>query len=195
MAIENQLSRPEKLTNAQTVLYEITMLRYAKGCLESEGASWTTADNWAYLEVFLLHFRNLLEFFSGSAVRRLQDDDLTVERPTDIWGSDKPDADALDKLKRNDLFTKYERDARPKSISKYLQHCTTQRTSEARWNVGEMYRDLEPTMLEFESLVPKGDREHALHWQKTMIAKHQKRDPTYHTTFSDSGASKATVSK
>jgi hypothetical protein len=189
MLIDDQLSRPEKLTNAQTILYEIMMLRYAKGCLQNGGTSWTMADEWAHLEVFLLHFRNLIEFFNDSPARQVRGDDLSIVKPTDIWTDGELAQIILDRLKRNDLYVKYEKDARPQSISKYLQHCTAQRTSEVRWNVDEMYRDLEPVLAEFESLIPIADRERAFQWQKTMSLKCQKKNHTYASTFSDSGNS------
>ena len=56
-------SRPEKLNDAQTVLYEIDMLRYAYDRLASPQPTWTQADEWVYLEDFLLHYRNLIQFF------------------------------------------------------------------------------------------------------------------------------------
>ncbi len=55
-------SRPEKLSHAQTMLYEIDMLRET-GC-QLEKDKWQGEfHKWVVLEAFLLHFRNLIEFF------------------------------------------------------------------------------------------------------------------------------------
>jgi hypothetical protein len=53
--------RPDKLDHADTVLYEIDMLRYASGRL-IEGNWKDPRDAWVYLEAFLVHYRNLIEF-------------------------------------------------------------------------------------------------------------------------------------
>jgi hypothetical protein len=153
------LSRPDKLNNAQTILYEIEMLRHAKSRLDAGGPSWTKADQCVHLEVFLLHFRNLVEFFGRNPKFS---DDLSISTPSDVWPEQKPEQAALDQMSRPDLFRKYEIDARPLSISKYLQHCTTQRTTPMSWDINKMYEDLNPTIDLFESLVPKEDREYVL---------------------------------
>ena len=58
------VSRIDKAEHYQTVLYEIDMLRfcYSKVLSPPDGAR--DADVWAYLEAFLVHYRNLLYFFS-----------------------------------------------------------------------------------------------------------------------------------
>ena len=54
-------SRPAKLNHADTILYEIYMLRFSAGRLIRE--HWEESqDAWVYLETFLLHYRNLIEF-------------------------------------------------------------------------------------------------------------------------------------
>jgi hypothetical protein len=62
-------SRADKLTDGDTILYEIDMVRFAasrllRGKWESE------KDQWACLESFLVHYRNLIEFlWKGTASR------------------------------------------------------------------------------------------------------------------------------
>ncbi len=52
--------RPDKLDHADTVLYEIDMLHFAVQRLSEQKL--TERDAWVYLEAFLLHYRNLIEF-------------------------------------------------------------------------------------------------------------------------------------
>jgi hypothetical protein len=144
--------RPDKLNNAQTVLYEIDMLRFTREYLSSAGTSRNPQDEWVYLESFLLHYRNLIEFF-GKPVG--DEDDLSIYRPEAIWGK-KPPAEAdLDFMKRPELREKYDTRDNLGAISKYLHHCTTQRTVARNWPVLEMFEELRPTLEKFESLLPQ----------------------------------------
>ena len=54
-----EIARPSTFTNAQTILYEIDMVRFAAGNFGNPDG-W---GSWSNLECFLLHFRNLIEFF------------------------------------------------------------------------------------------------------------------------------------
>jgi len=73
-------SRPKKLNHADTVLYEIYMLRFAADRLKREQCD-DQKDAWAHLEAFLLHYRNLIEFL-GKKTRNIRPTDLHV---TTIW--------------------------------------------------------------------------------------------------------------
>lgn len=152
MKLPNQTSRPPKFTNAQTILYEIDMVRFAA---ESFGES-SEKSGWRNLECFLLHFRNLIEFFGKPNPRP---DDLSIHRPDVIWRDARvPTAEALNRLHREDLWTKYEirnPEQVNDKISRYLQHCTEQRVDGKSWNVREMFDELEPLMSEFEKLLPE----------------------------------------
>jgi len=151
MSVPTEFSRPAKLDHAQTVLYEIDMLRLSSERLLSPPPGWIEADQWVYLEDFLLHFRNLVEFFG-----KLGDDerDLSIGRPEAIWRGGVPDKADLDFMTRRDLREKYDTWDNSESISKYLSHCTTRRTVAKRWNVQQMYEDLRPVIEKFESLLP-----------------------------------------
>jgi hypothetical protein len=143
-------SRPDKLEDAQTILYEIDMLRFSKNRLD-EGKFQSDADEWIYLEAFLLHFRNLIEFFRG----KISGDTLTILQPWDFWSKEIPD---VTELVRPDIWTKYEerdKDDENDKISRYLQHCTKQRVIKKKWNVEEMYSDLKQLIEKFESLLPE----------------------------------------
>jgi hypothetical protein len=61
------LSRPKKLDHVDTVRYEIDMLRFAAQRLAEMRL--TGRDAWVYLEAFLLHFRNLIDFLGSEKLR------------------------------------------------------------------------------------------------------------------------------
>jgi hypothetical protein len=110
MQLPNQISRPSKYTNAETVLYEIDMLRFTA---EQFGKSENQWCEWCNLECFLLHFRNLIEFFGNLHPRG---DDLNIQTPEKIWPNPAtmPTPAQLAPLHREDLWTKYEvRDSEP----------------------------------------------------------------------------------
>ncbi|MBZ5659596.1 MAG: hypothetical protein LAO08_04250 [Acidobacteriia bacterium] len=145
-------SRKDKCDDAETILYEIDLLRFTRGRLLSSNSAWTQRDEWVYLESFLLHFRNLIEFFGKPKPDK---DDLTVQRPKDFrtWKAlTKPD---IELMTRPDLWKKYETRQNPESISKYLHHCTKRRTIKKKWDVEAMFSELRPAIDKFESLLPE----------------------------------------
>jgi hypothetical protein len=142
-----EVGRPPKLTHSQTILWEIDAVRFSAAGF-SDPDDWR---RWCSLECFLLHFRNLIEFFGRPADNG---DTLSVLKPERIV--DNPQSqDELRKLYRNDLWAKYEvrKETEPKDkISRYLQHCTEQRIEDKTWRVEEMFKELEPLMSRFEAL-------------------------------------------
>ena len=149
-------SRPGKLSHAQTMLYEIDMLRETARQLEKD--KWQgDFHKWFVLEAFLLHFRNLIEFFGRPMPRQ---SDLSIEKPESFWTAANRPADAvLAPLRKPDLWTKYEGNNNRNSISKYLQHCTAYRIDDKDWPVSDMYNELSGTVDEFERLLPDKARE------------------------------------
>jgi len=141
------LSRPKKLDHVDTIRYEIDMLRFAAQRLAEEKL--TERDAWVYLEAFLLHYRNLIDFLGSEKPR---DTDLHV---TSIWqlANLTPPA-TLNEIhaKGRALRARYEpTDAQGGGrISQYLQHCTTKRIDAKDWEVGEMVGDIEPLLCEVE---------------------------------------------
>jgi len=146
-------SRPEKLNDAQTVLYEIDMLQYAYDRLASPPPTWTQPDQWVYLEDFLLHYRNLIQFFGK--LNNLDNADLSITRPEAIWDSQLPPKSELDVMTDEGLWKKYDTWKNPEAISKYLHHCTTHRTTAKEWKVKVMYDELRPLIEKFECLLPQ----------------------------------------
>lgn len=128
------------MEHSDTVLYEIYMLRFAAEQLDLNK---TDKDAWVYLESFLLHFRNLIEFL-GMPNRRFETD-LGVE----TMCRHLPTA-TLKQIREKgiELFKDYERVEG--SISQYLAHCTEVRVVNKQWPVDEMYGRLESLLKEVE---------------------------------------------
>lgn len=145
-------SRPAKLTHVQTILYEIDMLKFAvRSFGEADGFS-----SWRNLECFLLHFRNLIEFFGKPPDDR---DTLSVLKPGS-FSNDPQIQEDLRKLYRNGLWKKYEvrRDEEENDkISRYLQHCTAERVNDKSWKVREMVEELLP-LIDQRKILPDKDR-------------------------------------
>ena len=145
-------SRRDKENDAQTVLYEIDMLHFARERLEAPQPWWCERDGWLYLENFLLHYRNLIEFFGK---QQQEDGDLSILEPERIWPGRVPDKAVLDSMTKPDLRKKYDTRPNPEAISKYLHHCTIQRTQAKHWDVSKMYEELRPIIERFVSLLPE----------------------------------------
>src|SRR6266446_3215106 len=141
------LSRPKKLDHVDTVQYEIEMLRFTVRKLAERKL--TERDAWVYLESFLLHYRNLIEFFGKENPRNT---DIHV---TNIWqlaGLTVPANLNEIHAKGKPLWDRYEPSDKQGGgrISQYLQHCTTKRTDAKDWGVATMFNDIEPLLIEVE---------------------------------------------
>jgi hypothetical protein len=139
-------SRPPKLNDADTVLYEAYMFRFAARRLARE--KWEEPqDAWVYLEDFLVHYRNLIEFLGKQ--NNIRDTDLHVAT---IWEKLKvsPPTD-LAKIHADGAKLWAEYEEVEDRISRYLQHCTTKRTAAKNWFIDEMYNKIEPLLAQ---LVP-----------------------------------------
>lgn len=134
-------SRPPKLNDADTVLYEIYMFRFAAKRLVRE--TWEEPqDAWVYLEDLLVHYRNLIEFLGKR--NNIRDTDLHV---TTIWAKlgVAPPADlAIIHADGAKLWAEYEEIE--DRISRYLQHCTTKRTEAKNWLIDDMSEKIEPLL-------------------------------------------------
>jgi hypothetical protein len=145
-------SRPDKLTDAATILYEIDMLRFAASRLH-RGRWDSDKDQWAYLECFLVHYRNLIEFL-GKKQKRVKKTDLHVST---IWQRlGVPEPAQLPRIREQGakLWARYE--CVKDKISVYLQHCTTLRTQSKSWQVGAMNDEIEPVLADVEKALRDG---------------------------------------
>jgi len=140
-------SRPNKLDHAATVRYEIQMLRFSYQRLAEQRL--TERDAWVYLESFLLHYRNLIDFLGND---RLRPGDLHVTNIWTLMNLTQPGNlnDIYEKGKR--LRAKYEPpDAQGGGrISQYLQHCTEKRIDFKDWEVSTMYNEIEPLLSDVD---------------------------------------------
>jgi hypothetical protein len=155
------ISRIDKAEQYQTVLYEIDMLRYSYSNILQPPAAARDADVWAYLESFLVHYRNLLDFFGKP---NPWDTDLTIEHPEMIWSAKAvldrrmPPQQDLQKMRTvgRRLWEKYDdKTNRDDTISRYLQHCTTYRISPKPWFPVEMMQEISEVTAVFEGHLPK----------------------------------------
>jgi hypothetical protein len=140
-------SRPKKLDHVDTLRYEIEMLRFTVGKLSEQKL--TGRDAWVYLESFLLHYRNLVEFLGNDNPRQT---DLHV---TNIWqlaGLSAPVNLNEIHAKARALWERYEPSDKKGGgrISQYLQHCTMKRVDAKDWRVSAMFNEIEPLLVEVE---------------------------------------------
>jgi hypothetical protein len=120
------VSRIDELDHYQTVLYEIDMLRFAHERIPPLWDQAREGDVWVYLECFLLHYRNLIEFFGKEPS---YESDLTIQKPKVIWpmpdtGPSENDLRAI-RATGERLWKKYESGKMNDTISRYLQYSTT----------------------------------------------------------------------
>ena len=154
-------SRPEKLSHRQTIIYEIDMIEYCYDKLVQGKEPLRNRAGYALLECFLLHYRNLIEFFGKD--ENLRRDDLSISKPEDWAGGLTFDAERIKPLLAIRLYQEYEgRDdtgeKRRDTISRYLQHCTKQRAESKDWPVKEIFDKIGPLIKGFRSLCE--DRSH-----------------------------------
>ncbi len=149
----NSLSagRLAKANHKITILYEIYMLRYAfRRLLPRLGSS--NPETWSWLELFLLHFRNLIEFLGrdGKQGKPPQKGDLHVLIFWKLENLSEPDD--LQGLYRagNALF--HDPDIGNSAISKRLGHCTDQRLPLKEWPI-TMYAQIEKLIERIEPIL------------------------------------------
>ena len=142
--------RRPKESHRDTVSYEIDMLAFcARRLMDDENLRGSDKD--LFLEGFLLHYRNLIRFFSGKNHRE-DKGDLSTANPK-VWaGRDLTQAEvAAIKEPSIALDDKYHED-----ISKYLQHCTRLRSEQDKvWDVALMEHEMAKIITEFERAFPR----------------------------------------
>ena len=140
--------RSSKNSHLDTIRYEIGMLSYSCSELRKDQERPEPERN-LLIDGFLLHFRNLVEFFSGTKHRF-----ETNGRPADLSTTDSrawagrqltpKEFEAIQDPVRA-LESKYFND-----ISQYLQHCTERRFDEFKtWAIAQMRNDIAPIVRAF----------------------------------------------
>jgi hypothetical protein len=151
MAITKSVTktRIDKLSHSDTVLYEIHMLRFTcDRLIESEWKN--ERDAWVYLESFLVHYRNLVEFLSKPQSKIRDKGPIQDIHITNIWELEHqavPSWVSEVHTKAQPLWAKYG-EAADERISIYLQHSTTKRIDIKHWRIDEMVNEIEPLLTE-----------------------------------------------
>jgi hypothetical protein len=139
-------SRPLKDSHLDTVEYEIDMLRFCLRRVSDGTLQRQSPDEYVYLEAFLLHYRNLVRFFSGV---KHKGSDISMDKPQ-VWaGRVVPPEEAQSYMTSAKVLD----DDYVYKISKYLHHCTEERFNVVfgAWKVSEMYARIAPLLAKFEN--------------------------------------------
>jgi hypothetical protein len=137
-------SRNSKEGKLDTIGYEVEMLRYCREQIQVQPTPPDSLSTSLYIEGFLLHFRNLIRFFSGKRPRPY---DLSTADP-ETWAGRQLTEDEimLFQVAAECLDEDYYQ-----AISKYLQHCTAlAQKGEHEWNIDGMFEEIAPLIREFE---------------------------------------------
>lgn len=140
--------RRTKGSHLDTVRYEIDMLKFGWEELQKDQECELP---WLYLliEGFLLHYRNLTQFFSGAMHKP---GDLSTAKP-EVWADRKLSNEEVRALRGPGSKLNREH---WQNISQFLQHCTLRRYLEFRdWNLDRMYREIEPVIDAFDKSFPR----------------------------------------
>jgi hypothetical protein len=138
--------RSRKSSHLDTVHYEIDMLDYSFSRVA--GRRELPETNMA-VESFLLHYRNLIEFFGGAKHRT--GSDISVADPQ-VWADRTLTPAELNSLQppAQKLCNEYWSD-----ISQFLHHCTERRFKDIKeWNLQEMKEKLNPILECFRRHFP-----------------------------------------
>src|SRR5260370_20057757 len=140
------VSRPRKLEHVETILYEMDMLDYCYGRLRER--KWADAnDCYLCIDGFLLHYRNLIQFFGNHT-------GLRAEKPEDWSLNRKLSAPELASIQNSNLLGEYDG-----LISQYLCHCTPIRAErDIEWKHIDMYDKMAPLLTNFRNLFPSQPR-------------------------------------
>lgn len=136
--------RSEKKSHLDTVGYEIAMLGFCHHELGTRRMD--EPERNLFIEGFLLHYRNILEFCSGARHRKAKNGkpaDISTADPQ-VWAGRELTQEELAKIKApaQALETRYFDD-----ISQFLQHCTERRFIDSKqWNLNEMLAELSPVV-------------------------------------------------
>lgn len=135
------VSRRKKLSHLDTILYEIDMLEYCYGRLLN-GRFSDEPEYFLCIEGFLLHYRNLIQFFGNRH-------DLKAGEP-DVWSPKKLSETELSSIQDPKPFERHNG-----QISQYLSHCTKSRADRDReWNHVAMYKEIGPLLRKFNEIFP-----------------------------------------
>jgi hypothetical protein len=138
---EKTVSRPGKGDHVEIIFYEIDMLEYCFQRLREK--KWAEERDYCLcIEGFLLHYRNLIEFFGNHH-------GLRADRPQE-WSPRRLTDAELTSIQNQDLLRDYH-----SLLSRYLGHCDGIRARRGRnWEYVEMYNRIAPLLKNFRHLFP-----------------------------------------
>jgi hypothetical protein len=146
--------RSEKKSHLDTIWYEIAMLEFCYSEL-GKRTGMSEPERNLFIEGFLLHYRNIVEFCSGGRHRPSRNGkpaDLSTADPK-VWANREMTPAELAKIQApaHTLMLKHFED-----ISQFLQHCTERRFIDAKhWNLDEMIRELRPVISTLHESFPQ----------------------------------------
>jgi hypothetical protein len=133
------VSRPQKLEHVETILYEIKMLDYCYRRLREQKRD-DENDYYLSIEGFLLHYRNLIQFFGNHTGLRA--------RKSAEWTSKSLSDAEVASIQSGALLDEYDG-----PISRYLCHCSAIRAErDIEWKHVEMYEKIAPLLMNFRKL-------------------------------------------
>lgn len=155
----SRYERSRKKSQLATIWYEISMLGFTHSILIKQ-QEMSEPENNLYIEGFLLHYRNLIQFFSGTPGKHRKGGngkaaDLSTHAP-EIWAKRRLTDDEIANIQTpaRKLEDKYWED-----ISQFLQHCTERRFVEFHdWNLDEMFDELDSIVSSFHKSFPPDDQ-------------------------------------
>ena len=136
------VSRPKKFEHIDTIQYEVDMLVYCYRRLLERNF----ADNPSYflcIEGFLIHYRNLCEFFGNKK-------ELRAGEP-EGWTDKKLNEEEKSSIQNTQLDEHHN-----SSISRYISHCTKIRADRDRdWDPETLFEEMKPCIDSFRKLFPR----------------------------------------
>src|SRR5258708_10974276 len=144
--------RSRKKTQLDTIQYEISMLGFVYTTLSERNEKMPEPHRNLFIEGFLLHYRNIVEFMSGAKHRAGKNGktaDISTAAPQ-VWAGQALSAGELAALQApaRVLESTYFED-----ISQFLHHCTERRVVEFKeWDLDKMYKEIEPVLSKFRQL-------------------------------------------
>ncbi len=149
--------RTSKDSHLDTVWYEMDMLEFSyreftNNRRPPQGPEWNLL-----IEGFLLHYRNLIQFFAGSEQRhrRYKGNDLSTFDPI-LWAGRVLTVDEIAGIKDPGTILD---DMYSNKISNLLQHCTIRRVDPLQgWEMDTMYSEIQPIMGAFARAFPRETR-------------------------------------
>lgn len=151
--MDNVTTPLAQFTHADTIHYEILMLRFAAERLEP--GKWDNyRDAWVYEENFLTHYRCIVDFL-GKPEDKINRKSKTDVHITNLWEQMQLTSPDISKIYADgqELYKTYG-DGAQERISKFLHHCTADRTANKTWPAQQMYDELNSVLNQLIPILP-----------------------------------------